>query len=128
MKNWKLWVGIITIFLAGNCIGAVGAGLALRHIVVSTLAEGPPAVYRLVTKRLTSKLDLSPTQETAIGKTVFDTQKRILDLRSRYQPEARAIIEESLQQMRKELTPEQQEKLDRIYQRMSSRFAAYKTF
>jgi len=81
-----------------------------------------------VTKRLTSKLDLSPTQETAIGKTVFDTQQRILDLRSRYQPEARAIIEESMQQMRKELTPEQQEKLDRIYQRMSSRFAAYKTF
>lgn len=128
MTKWKLWAGIIAIFLAGNCIGAVGAGLALRQVVVSTFAEGPPAVYRLVVRRLTNKLDLSPTQETVIGKTVFDTQQRMLGLRSRYQPEARAIIEESMQQMRKELTPEQQEKLDSIYQKMSSRFAAYKTF
>lgn len=127
MTKWKLWVGIIAIFLSGNCIGAVGAGLVLRQIVVSTFAEGPPAVYRLVTRRLTNKLDLSPTQETAIGKTVFDTQQRMLELRSRYQPETRAIIEEGMRQMRKELTPEQQEKLDRIYQKISGRFAAYKT-
>lgn len=128
MTKWKLWAGITAIFLAGNCIGAIGAGLIIRQKVWSVLAEGPPAVSRIITKRLAAKLDLSPAQQTVVGKTVADTQQRLLALRSRYQPEARTIVEEGITQMRKDLTPEQQEKLDRLYQRMRSRFGGYNSF
>jgi len=125
MKKWKIWTGILLIFCAGISIGAVGSRLIFRHQVIAMLNEGPPAIQRLISKRLTRQLDLNPAQQARIEHQVFITQQRILTLRSRYQPEAAAIIKDGVEDIRKELTPQQQQKLDRIYQQLQRRFSPY---
>jgi len=126
VKQWKIWLGVLLIFAAGLCIGSVGTGLVLRHKVLAFLDEGPPATQRLLTKRLTRKLDLTPQQQQVIAGKIAATQQRILALRSRYQPETAMIIRDGVMDIRQDLTPEQQEKLDRLYQDMRGRLSRFR--
>ena len=127
MKQWKIWLGVVLIFSAGLCIGSVGTGLVLRHKVMAFLDEGPPATQRLLTKRLTRKLDLSPQQQQQVAAKIAATQERILSLRGRYQPEAAMIIRDGVMDIRQDLSPEQQEKLDRLYREMRGRLGRFRT-
>lgn len=122
MKKWKLWTGIILLFLAGVCIGVIGTGLYVRHAVKSVLQEGPPAVTRLITGRLSHELDLSDSQQVAVGKAVGQTQRRLHELRLRHWPEADRIFMDGIDQVKPDLTPGQQEKLDALYDRLKERW------
>jgi hypothetical protein len=122
MKKWKIWTGILLIFLAGSCIGAVGTGLYVRHKVVSILDGGAPAVAELVSRRLARRLDLSVSQQAAVSQIVRDTQFRLQQLRRRYLPDAEKIIVGSIDRIKMELTPEQQTKLDVLYDRFKVRW------
>ncbi|MGE4560188.1 MAG: hypothetical protein AB7E77_08305 [Desulfobulbus sp.] len=125
MNKGKIWAGMLLIFLAGICTGAVSTKLFLRHRVIAMLNEGPPAIHRLITQRLTRQLDLNPQQQVLIEQQVRATQQRILALRSQYQPEAAAILGEGVREMRKDLSPEQQKKLEQLYREMRQRLSRY---
>jgi len=122
MKKWKLWSGILLIFLAGVCIGAAGAGLYVRHAIEAVFQEGPSAVAKLVTKRLARELDLSKPQQIAVEKAVRETQDQLHDLRQRHWPEAEKIFTSGMDRMKTDLTPEQQKKLDAWYGRLKERW------
>ncbi|KFZ45012.1 hypothetical protein DS62_01290 [Smithella sp. SC_K08D17] len=122
MKKWKLWTGSILIFLAGVSIGAAGTGLYVRHRVMTVLQGGTPAVATLFTTMLARRLDLSDPQEKAVSKTVTETQGRLRELRRQYQPEARKIISIGIAQIKTELSPQQQKKLDEMYARFNERW------
>ncbi len=126
MKRWKIWLGVLLIFAAGLCIGSVGTGLVLRHKVMAFLDEGPTATQRLLTKRLTRKLDLNPQQQQQVAAKIAATQARILTLRGRYQPEAAMIIRDGVMDIRQDLSPEQQEKLDQLYRDMRVRLGRFR--
>lgn len=122
MKKWKLWSGTFLIFLAGICIGAAGAGIYVRHVIEAVIQEGPPAVAKLVTKRLTRELDLSKPQQAAVEKAVRETQDQLHDLRQRHWPEAEKIFTSGIDRMKTELSPEQRNKLDVLYGRLKERW------
>lgn len=122
MKRWKLWLGILLIFLAGICIGAVGTGIYIRHSVTSMLQEGRPAMTRLITRKLAHELDLTEAQKSATQETIRQTQIRLWELRRQYRPEAEQIIATAIIQIKTELTPEQQEKLDRLCEKLRQRW------
>ena len=119
-------MGVLLIFAAGLCIGSIGTGLVLRHKVLAFLDEGPPATQRLLTKRLTRKLDLNPQQQEVVAAKIAATQARILALRGRYQPEAAMIIRDGVMDIRQELNPEQQQKLDQLYLKMRGRLGRFR--
>lgn len=122
MKKWKLWMGILLIFLAGICIGGFGTGLYIRHTVLSTLNGGSPVIAERISKRLARRLDLSSAQQTVTGKILRETQFRLQQLRRQHLPEAELIITDGIGQINKELTPQQQEKLQALYNRFKERW------
>lgn len=122
MKKWKLWAGMLLLFLAGVCIGAAGAGLYVRHTVQSILQEGPPAVARLITKKLSHDLGLSGPQQKAVEKVVRETQNRLHNLRQQHWPEAEQIFTSGIHRIKADLSPEQQIKLDASYDRIKERW------
>ncbi len=122
MKTWKLWMGILVIFLAGIGIGAVGTGLIVRHTVMNVLHGDSTAMADLVTKRLARRLDLTETQKAAVSQTVRETQLKLRELRRTYQPEAERILTDGIARIKTELTPRQQAELDAIYARFSTRW------
>jgi len=124
MKKWKMWAGVLTVFFAGIGIGAVGTGLYARHAIRAIFQEGPSATARLVTKKVAHDLDLSDSQRAAVGKTVQATLYRLQELRLTYRPEAEKIVFEGVTGIKKDLTPEQQKKMDLLYERFRERWQA----
>lgn len=122
MKKWKLWVGTLLIFLAGVSIGAVGAGIYVRNAIETVLQEGAPAVARLVTKKLSHDLKLSGQQQIAVEKSVKETQDQLHELRQRHWPEAEIIFTSGINRIRTDLSPEQQKKLDAMYDKIRERW------
>ena len=122
MKRWKLWMGILVIFLAGTCIGAVGTGLYVRHTVMNILSGGAPVMAELVSKRLASRLDLSDAQKVGVSQAIRETQLRLQELRRKNQPETERILSDGIARIKTELTPRQQAELDAIYARFTQRW------
>lgn len=123
MKKWKLWVGIILIFVTGIGVGAAGTGLYVRHSLISFFQEGPPAVTHFVVKRLTRELNLSETQQVAVAKEIAAIQRRLQELRLRNRPEIHQIISTGVDRIKEQLQPEQQEKLDVLITRLKARWS-----
>lgn len=122
MKRWKIWAGILLIFLTGIIIGSAGTALVARHAILSALQEGSPAVSRLVAKRLSSKLDLNVEQQQHMAQTVATIQQQLQQLRRHYQPEAAVIIDNGVRQMKQGLTAKQQQQLDQLYDKIRQRW------
>ncbi len=122
MKKWKIWTGITLVFLTGVCIGAAGSGLYVRHEIRSILREGPPAVTRLVMKKLTRDLNLSGVQQVEVSRIVRETQSRLQELRLRNRPETEKILSTGVERVKGVLSPEQGGKLDVLYDRLKARW------
>lgn len=118
MKKWRLWAGITLVFLSGLIIGAVGTGLYVKMTIAGVLQGGPPAVKKVIVKRLDGELALTADQKAEIDKIVSEAQARLLSLRLQHQPEIEEIIESSIGRMKTKLSKEQQEKLDKLHERL----------
>lgn len=118
MTKTRLWAGITLVFLSGLIIGAVGTGLYIKKTITGVLHEGPPAVKKIIVKRLDKELDLTGNQKPEIEKIVSEAQSRLLTLRLQHQPEIEEIIESGISQMKTKLSKEQQLRLDKIHERL----------
>ena len=123
--KWKLGLGLLLIFRTGLCVGAISTKLIMYKRVTELFKEVPPAIGRIISQRLTKQLQLDQEQQKIVERQVRLTQQRILALRKLYQPEAKSIIRQGFADIRQGLTPQQQTKLDEIYQRVEQRFAPY---
>ncbi|MBF0476811.1 MAG: hypothetical protein HQK59_13485, partial [Deltaproteobacteria bacterium] len=68
-------------------------------------------------KRLSRELRLTEDQRARLGKTVSQAQCDLLRVRARSQPEIDRIINQYIDLMKPELTPEQQHKVDMFYKK-----------
>lgn len=120
-KKWKLWSGLIALFLSGVLIGAVGSGIYLRHQIREFRAGGHPAVRHFILNRLTSELKLNDEQKTQVGKIVCRAQRELSQFRQEHRREIEEIFSRGMADMKPYLTVEQQRKLAAIYERTRHR-------
>lgn len=112
MKKWKLYLGLLVVFLAGVVVGTGGTLLVVVHEVKRLIELGPAAGPEIVMRRLDRVLDLSDEQAAAIEPIVMDGYHEILELRSQSQPQRHAIVMDTVARLKTELTPEQAARLD----------------
>jgi len=111
MKRWKLIAGIILVFVLGVLSGTLGTGLYMKQ-KMKPIRQDPKARRTAIIEKLTRGLDLKEDQIPRIEKILDE-----IDQKSReYRQEIRKMRTESISQMKKELTPEQQKKLDQLHQ------------
>lgn len=122
MRNWKLWSGIMLVFLSGIVIGSAATGLYIKHGIEGLLQEGPPGIKNIAMKKLTDELGLSKSQQAEVGKIVVEAQSRFQKLRAQNQPEIEKILSESVLRMKTVLSPEQQKKLDLLHESLRKRW------
>ena len=108
MKNWKAWLWVIAIFLAGALFGAVATTLATRSFIRKA-ANNPEFVHQMIVKRLSSRLDLDPEQRRQVDEIVIRTQARVRELRAQVQPQFVLILADSEDEISAVLNPAQRE-------------------
>ncbi len=127
MTKWKVWLIIATVFASGVVIGSVGTHFYFQHTFRSILHHGPVAVRNVLMKKLTAELNLTNDQEEEVQEIVEETQFQLEQLHVQYHPEMEKIINNGLATMKTILTPEQQKKLDALYEKVKVRWSLKKS-
>jgi hypothetical protein len=109
------------LFLSGVLVGAVGSGLYIRHEIRQFRVDGHPAVRHFILKRLTRDLNLTEDQKPRIGKIICRVQAEMTQFRLEHRPELERILSGGIADMKQFLTPEQQRKLDDLYEKTKRR-------
>jgi hypothetical protein len=120
MSKWKIWVGLLVLFVSGVLIGTVGTRMYVRHKISHMYAKERPVIRDLFFRRLTRQLDLSEEQRQEIERIASRAAEEFHALRRQHRGEAEAILDEAVKEMRKYLSPEQQEQMERMRKRMKT--------
>jgi Spy/CpxP family protein refolding chaperone len=118
VRRWNLVLGLSALFLSGVVIGALGTAIYFKQTIGHVLTEGQPAVKKLVMKKLVRELDLTESQRARIEKVVSEVQLEVREFRRQHQHEIGAILDRGITQMKPELSKDQQEKLDALYEKV----------
>jgi hypothetical protein len=113
MNHWKLWIGITLVFILGGVAGSLVTGYVLKEHEHG-FSHNPARRTAFIVDRLTRKLDLSEAQKAEIEKIVQKTEEKSHARFMSHREEMRAIRNEGIAEIRRGLTPEQQEKMDQL--------------
>lgn len=116
MKRWKLIAGIILVFVLGVLSGTLGTGFYVKQ-KMKPIRHDSKARRTVIIEKLTRGLDLKESQIPKIEKILDEIDQK----RREYRQEIRKMRTESISQMKKELTPEQQIKLDELHRQWELR-------
>lgn len=113
----KVIAGILVVFLLGAIIGALGTGVFVVHRIRQFAKEGPALQKTWFMKRLTRRLDLTDTQQPEVEKILEQTEKDVNKFMQKSLSEFAEIMARRNAQLKEILTPEQQKKLDEMFEK-----------
>jgi Spy/CpxP family protein refolding chaperone len=118
-NRWRLWSGVIAIFIVGMIVGGLSATVLMRSHIVHIMRKGPPPrVHEHIVNRLTEDLTLTADQRTAVERIVREFEPRFRAFEEQSRAEVKKIAGQMEDEIRGILTPEQQAKYDANLQRM----------
>ena len=115
MKNWKTFLVLALVFLAGLVVGIVGTRIVVRRLVQQAITH-PELVQTHIERELTWKLRLDNTQQASLHTILTETRGRLQELRQEYQPQAATALRATDQKIAALLTPEQQACYEKVKQ------------
>ena len=118
MNRWQVILRYGLVFMLGLVLGMAGSRLARKHRFAQAMQNRPVAQRQMLMRHLTSQLQLTKPQQIEIKRIVDAQLKALSDLRERHQPEVQAIFQQAEDEMKPHLLSEQQQKLDKIMERM----------
>lgn len=121
MKKVKLWGGLIALFVSGVLLGAVGTWHFAEHRAIENIVRERPVLPRFILRGLDRELRLSEEQRARITPIVCKTFRELMALRELAKPERERILQEGMEAMKAELSPEQQKKLEALHERLKAR-------
>ena len=127
MKKFKLWGGLFALFCSGVFLGLQVSWRIAEDKAIENLAREHPRVPKSIIRKLDRELELSDTQRKRIEEIVCRTHRELLAFRDRIKPDRERIIQQSIDAMKAELSPEQQNKLDALRERIKARRAQDKS-
>ena len=116
MKRWKLIAGIVAVFALGVLFGTLGTGFYVKQ-KLKPFHQDYRSRRTAIVEKLTRRLDLNENQIPKIEKILDEIDQK----RREYREEIRKLRTDFMSRMKKELGPEQQEKLEILHQEWEKR-------
>ena len=114
MKNWKVVVGVLGVFLLGMAAGGLVTARFIRKRAQQAWMSSSPVAADLIARRLSWDLGLNTDQRRQVQAIIQETQRALQVVRQQIRPQTEKILAESNEKIRAVLRPDQQEKYDRI--------------
>jgi hypothetical protein len=112
LRHWKMVMGLMAIFGAGVGTGGIGTIVALRRIFTRPQPQETWVNARL--GDLERRLKISPEQKQRIRPIVESASLRIRDIGGDSYERIMSVAQETLVEISRELTPEQQDEFSRL--------------
>jgi len=122
MARWKIWTGLVVLFISGAVIGGVVTHCWMQSQLETRWEASSQAKRPWMLQRLTRKLDLTDGQKAGLEPVVNQAQEELFALRAQQQPQVEAIWGKTLAAVKPVLTPEQQPKLAEFQQKLEQRW------
>ena len=116
MKKWKLVTGLALVFILGLLVGSFGAGLYMKHHFIHP-RKNPSEMRAFLLKRFSQKLDLTEEQKNEFKAIIDQVGERLDEHFRKTHSEIGEIVEPGFSQMKKVLSPDQQEEFDELIER-----------
>jgi Spy/CpxP family protein refolding chaperone len=120
MKKWKLAIGVILVFVLGGLAGSVGTQVYFKHWS-ERFWKDPRARREAFLQKLTRELGLTETQQKEFRAIIEEVDKKVEEFRQENRAEIRKVLDEGFNQMKENLNPEQQQKLEELKARHEKR-------
>ncbi len=111
-KRWKIWGGVILLFLFGVITGSLTTALLMKYHYSNILREGPPPVNRMMTRYMTRNLDLSDQQRKEIRTIAGKYGSEMLKISSQARNSIRELAERQAEEIKEVLNPDQQARFE----------------
>ncbi len=121
MKRWKMVAAFAVVFVLGMMVGVVGTGVAIKHGPAFGPRD-PEGRKAFILKRLDRRLELTASQKTRVAAIVNRRHDKAREQFRRHRQALHAFMTQSFAEIRRELTPEQQIKLDAFQNELEERF------
>ena len=112
MKKWKLFVGLILVFLLGVAAGSLGDRF-LHKQGLERMRKDPATRKAFFLKKLSKNLKLTEEQKRVFEPILDHIEKRRREHRMRERSQMKETLNDGFLQMRGHLAPEQQKKTGR---------------
>jgi len=117
MKRFKIFSGILLVFIVGAMTGILGTGLLIKSRFEKFSKSHEPPMFR-VFKRFSDRLDLTEIQKDKIEMILEDSKGKMIAFRKKYQPEYQKLFDDTNHKIKEELTVEQQQKFEKFIKRI----------
>ena len=118
----KAVAGVTIVFLLGVATGIIGTGIVVRHSIRELTERAPDTHRNIVMRRLTRELKLTKAQLPQVETIVESGGQEIRNLLSQSHSEFAAILQRKTTEMKAILTPEQQQRLEQMLERLQKRW------
>ncbi len=115
------WLRTLLVFIAGIVVGAALCVMVIVHRVEHAIHHPEDAPPR-ITKFLTRKLDLSPSQHDQVLAIIRQRQQSLLALRQEIRPKLNTQLDELRIEIDGVLTPDQRTEWEKLYQDTKDRW------
>ena len=120
MKKLKLWAGLTALFVSGVLLGALGTWHLVEYKAIELMTRERPRAPKLIMRKLNRELGLNDAQKARIEAIVCQAFEALSTIRDRERPERERVLQQSIDAMKQELSPEQQRKLDGLYEKLKA--------
>jgi hypothetical protein len=128
IPDWKSTLGVMLVFALGCLAGAFLCLAVVHHRVVDMLQKGSPAYEEFLEKNLSRGLHLDPDQREQFHEALvanIKARKKIQEqVQPQIQPQIQAVNEQTRQQIKDILKPEQLAALRHNLEEFRRRFGA----
>ncbi|CCH48569.1 hypothetical protein [Pseudodesulfovibrio piezophilus] len=116
MQNWKVWTSFLTVFVAGAIVGIIGTGIFLKfHFTPPKDASSFRAMMRHhFLEEITDEVNPDPTAIPAITTIIDESLAELDHARQDMHIRLKGILKKGRDKIMTHLTPEQQERFDRL--------------
>lgn len=121
MDKLKVAIIILLVFAVGALSGSLGNRLYCKHRFEGFAKAGRPPLMHILMRKMVQNLDLTEAQKTDIEKIVSQAEQQIVNFRQKYRPEFEKIIDDTVAQIKDNLTDEQKKKLDKLHEELKMR-------
>jgi hypothetical protein len=123
MNNWKLWTSLLFAFFLGLSVGGLGAGFFIKQSIKQFTHAGQTKTKNIIMRKLSHDLNLTQAQRAKVEPIVSEALKDIAQIQQAQKPKIDAVIENSVAQIKTQITPAQEKKLDIFVQKLQRRQA-----
>jgi len=118
MIRFKLWAGLILVFILGVLAGSLGTGMYYKNRTERLTRYGYSARSHVLLKRLSDELNLTDAQKKEIGIIVDQFHTKLSHIKRSVRPDIRKLRDESFLAIRDCLTDDQKKKFDELRKRL----------